>query len=210
MQTKIFCLAAIISGFSIFISCNSEDKKEEKTELKSDSTGVTNPSNTAPGDVVPTITETVDAPVPFVVSITPEFYIEGGDGKNWNTQITFNVTSNGENFANFDGQTCCSSGKPGGSPNPTDWNPGDRIPHGIKTLPNYILNRTDITRDMLANSTAYLNWRPLSGRDACDGIRWTLTATFSDGSKAIYSRLETFANQSQPQKKESLLKDNKK
>lgn len=145
-------------------------------------------------------------PDPVVVSLTPEFYIEGSDGKDWDTQITFNVTFNGQTIANFDGQTCCSGGRPDGSPNPTDWNSGDRIPSGIKTLPRYILNRADITSAMLSESYLFFGWRPV-GRDRCDGIRWTITAVFSDNSREVYSRVETFPNNGQFEVRDPKLED---
>lgn len=210
MKTKIFCFAAIVSGLLLLLSCNSqEQKKEEITEVKPDSSTVNQPDTTSSTDERPSNTNANTVDNIYVVSLTPQFSVEGRDGKDWNTQITFNVIFEGQNVGNFDSpdQACCSSGRPG-SPNPTDWNSGDVIPQGIKTLPGYRLNRTDITREMLSNSYAFLNWRPLRGKDGSDGVRWTLTARFSDNSQAVYSRVETFASQSQAQAKRTLLRDN--
>ncbi len=210
MKKKIIAFTLIIGSISIIMSCNSQEKKEEK---KLDNSQVNRDTSEISTNTVTEPRSQNDGPNPavniYLISLTPEFDIEGRDGKDWNTQITFNVIFEGQNLANFEGETCCSGGRQGSSPNPTDWNSGDHIPRGIKTLPQYILNRNDITKQMLSNSYAYFGWRPV-GRDGSDGIRWTLTATFSDNSRIVYSRPETFANNSGFQTKQSLLRDNNK
>lgn len=207
MKKINYHLAVTIIMMLFLIGCNQADQKKEKTEGNADSSNVTVTDPVPPGNNVADGQRDANPPTPYVVSIEPQFRVEGGDGKDWDTQITLNIINEGQNIANLDGQTCCNSGRPGGSPNPTDWNKGDLIPSGIKTLPRYIINRADITKEMLSNSDLYMGWRPV-GRDASDGIRWTITATFSDNSRAVYSKLETFANTSAFQSRQSKLRDN--
>lgn len=206
MKTKIICFAAIFSSALLLTSCNSQEKKIEKTDVTTDSNTVIRPDTTSSTDVTPPNNVTADNI--YVVSLTPEFDIIGNDGKDWDTKVFLNIILDGETIAYFDGldKGCCSGGKKGESPNPTDWNPRDHIPYGIKTLPRYILNRADITKDKLANSFANLGWQPV-GKDECTGIRWTITATFSDNTRAVYLHPETFANQSGLQERKIQLKN---